>query len=82
VVTVWNLSQGLPSTNEMAGYSLLAADGTPKPAYEALRRVLAEGRAHWPDDWIERLTAAWRKAQAAEIPILAADEIVHLGDNQ
>ncbi|MGQ9491840.1 MAG: hypothetical protein ACUVR4_04230 [Anaerolineae bacterium] len=82
VVAVWNLSRGLPATDEMAGYSLLAAHGTPKPAYDALRRALAGGRARWPIDWIERLTVAWALRQAAEVPILAADEVVHLGDDQ
>ncbi len=82
VLTIWNLSQGLPAGDEMAGYSLLAADGHPKPAYDAMRALLTAERGPGAADWIECLTKAWRRAQIAEIPILAADEIVHLGDNQ
>lgn len=82
VATVWNLSRGLPATDEMASYSLLAADGSPRPAYRVMRDLLAEEpHGRWTD-WIARLPALWRKALVAEIPILAADEIVHLGDNQ
>ena len=43
VATVWNLSQGLPSADEMAGYSLLAADGSPKPAYHVLAHPAGRG---------------------------------------
>ena len=48
----------------------------------SLRTLLAEEQDRRLTDWIERLSAAWRKAQSATIPILAADEVVHLGDNQ
>jgi len=82
LVTVWNLSQGLPSTDEMAGYSLLGIDGQPKPAYGVLQGLLAEERKRPLADWLEHLCTAWRRAQTGEIPILAADEVVHLGDNQ
>jgi hypothetical protein len=82
MVTVWNLSQGLPAANEMAGYSLLASDGEPRPAYETMRTLLLAQKDWSMMDWIERLSSAWKKPVATEIPILAADEIVHLGDNQ
>jgi len=47
-----------------------------------MRNLLAEEQAHRWADWIERLPALWRKALITDIPILAADETVHLGDNQ
>jgi hypothetical protein len=82
VATVWNLSQGLSPTDEMAGFSLLNRDGSPKLAYLALADLFAADRGDRSDGWFERLLAAWQKAQPAEIPILATDEVVHLGDNQ
>jgi GH35 family endo-1,4-beta-xylanase len=82
VATVWNLSQALPSTDEMAGYSLLSADGSPKPAYHALADLLAEDGSEGLEAWADRIMTTWRKVQPGEVPILAADEIVHLGDNQ
>lgn len=82
VVTVWKLSQGLPETDEMAGYSLLSADGSPKPAYDALQNLLAEAPGRRQTAGIWRLLAAWREAPLTTVPILAADEVVHLGDNQ
>ncbi len=82
VATVWNLSQGLPAADEMAGYSLLNPDGSPRPAYHGLRALLATDVQRLAGRWIERLTTAGRTAPGATIAILAADEIVHLGDNQ
>ncbi|MEW5719167.1 MAG: glycosyl hydrolase [Chloroflexota bacterium] len=75
VATIWNLSHG--AVNEMAGYSLLNEDGKPKPAYNALR---VELDARWNQRlarWANRVT----RVDPTPIPILAADEIVHLGDN-
>lgn len=77
VVTIWNLSRGLPPTNEMAGYSLLDEEGKPKPAYNALRAQLS---AHWKQQ-LSRLANRVAHVGPSSIPILAADEIVHLGDN-
>jgi hypothetical protein len=82
VATVWNLSQGIPPADEMAGYSLLSVDGNPKPAYRALADLLAGDGGDGSEAWVDRMMTNWRKAQPEEIPILAADEIVHLGDNQ
>jgi polysaccharide biosynthesis protein PslG len=82
VVTVWNLSRGLSPDNEMAGYSLLNADGSPKLAYDVMRGLLAAEKDQGAVDAAGRLPAAGKKAGAKEIPILAADEIAHLGDNQ
>lgn len=80
VMTVWNLSAGLPADDEMAGYSLLAADGRPKPAYDALRTLLAGGM-HSETAAASAIPPSSGQ-QPAEIAILAADEVVHLGDNQ
>jgi len=82
VVTVWNLSQGLPSTDEMAGYSLLNEDGSPKPAYHALATLFAANRDDELEDWVECRSAATKLAGETTVPILAPDEVVHLGDNQ
>jgi GH35 family endo-1,4-beta-xylanase len=82
VVTIWNLGHGLPSTDEMAGYSLLYADGAPKPAYRALADLLTADQNEVPGDWIEHQGRVGTSATESEIAILAADEVVHLGDNQ
>jgi GH35 family endo-1,4-beta-xylanase len=82
VATVWNLSSGLSPVDEMAGYSLLQQDGSPKPAYEALADLLAGQSGSGHQGWVERLAAAWRRPQEAEVSILAAEEIVHVGDDQ
>ena len=82
VATIWNLSRGgvtppPPPMDEMAGYSLLNEDGNPKPAYNALR---AELNSRWNQrlsHWMNRVT----RVEPSPITILAADEIVHLGDN-
>jgi len=82
VATIWNLSRGgvtppLPPMDEMMGYSLLNEDGKPKPAYNALR---AELSARW-NQRLTRWTNRLAHVDPSPIPILAADEIVHLGDN-
>jgi hypothetical protein len=75
-IAVWNLSTGLPTDDEKRGYSILAADGTPRPALDALRAALvppgeelapAESAAEGPDH-----------PQAVEI--LAPDVVVRLSD--
>ena len=80
VWTVWNLSAGLPPEDEKAGYSLLKQDGTPKPAFRALQRVLRPGiGTPTVDPW-----ALWDRllAPAAPATILAPDAEVHLGDSE
>jgi photosystem II stability/assembly factor-like uncharacterized protein len=81
VWTVWNLSAGLAPEDEKAGYSLLAQDGTPKPAFAALQRALDSTADHSPgvDLWAvsDRLLFP-----AAPVPILAPDAEVHLGDSE
>jgi GH35 family endo-1,4-beta-xylanase len=82
VFTVWNLSQGLPSSNEMAGYSLLDESGEPKPAYHALRAELNRRWGHRLARWVDRTQASLLGPGPSAITILAADEAVHLGDSE
>jgi hypothetical protein len=79
---VWNLSQGLPSSNEMAGYSLLDESGEPKPAYHALRAELNRRWGHRLARWVDRTQASLLGPGPSAITILAADEAVHLGDSE
>lgn len=77
---VWNLSQGLPSTDEKAGYSLLRANGSPKPAYFALQGV-------WQEPLATRLQKAFTRAVSTPASsdlfiVLARDARVHLGDSE
>jgi len=98
VFTVWNLSQGprpepassrayrgvegLPPTDEKAGYSLLDQSGEPKPAYHALRAELNRRWGHRLARWVERTQAALLEGVPSVVTILAADEAVHLGDSE
>ncbi len=82
VVTVWNLSQGLPPTDEMAGYSLLDENGKPKPSYGALQSELRGRWGHQLARGAKRTWASLAVPGTSLIQILAADEIVHLGDNE
>ena len=98
VFTVWNLSQGprpepassrawrgvegLPPTDEKAGYSLLDENGEPKPAYHALRAELNRRWGHRLARWVERTQAALLEGVPPVVTILAADEAVHLGDSE
>jgi GH35 family endo-1,4-beta-xylanase len=90
VFTVWNLSQGprpepvegLPSSNEMAGYSLLDESGEPKPAYRALLTELNRRWGHRLARWVDRTQASPLGPVPSAITILAADEAVHLGDSE
>jgi hypothetical protein len=98
VFTVWNLSQGLrpepfdhaqdrpveglPPTDEKAGYSLLDESGEPKPAYHALRAELNRRWGHRLARWVERTQAALLEGVPSVVTILAADEAVHLGDSE
>jgi GH35 family endo-1,4-beta-xylanase len=82
VFTVWNLSQGLPPTDEMAGYSLLDESGEPKPAYHALRTELNRRWGHRLARWVDRTRASLLGPVPSVVTILAADEAVHLGDSE
>jgi polysaccharide biosynthesis protein PslG len=68
-IAVWNLSRGLPAGDEKRGYSLLAGDGTPRPAYEALAEM-------------HRVERGETEAQAGEgqVEVLAPDVVVRLSD--
>jgi hypothetical protein len=78
--TVWNLARDLPPDDEQAGYNLLRADGSPKPAYEAIRALEKESPLA---GFTERLWDATRTPPSPSvIPILARDAIVHLGDSE
>ncbi|MCX7841209.1 MAG: hypothetical protein N2559_17360, partial [Anaerolineae bacterium] len=77
---VWNLSRGLSSEDEKAGYSLLRADGSLKPAYAALQGV-------WQEPLVTRLQKAFTRAVTAPktsdaFIVLARDARVHLGDSE
>ncbi|MFB0537916.1 MAG: cellulase family glycosylhydrolase [Anaerolineae bacterium] len=90
VFTVWNLSQGprpepvegLPPTDEMAGYSLLDESGEPKPAYHALQTELDRRWGHRLARWVDRTQASLLGPVPSAVAILAADEGVHLGDGE
>jgi hypothetical protein len=69
-IAVWNLSAGLPASDERRGYSILADDTTPKPAYEALTEMLRERG--------ERETA--KQEDGGQVEILAPDVVVRLSD--
>ena len=73
-IAVWNLSIGLPADDEKRGYSILAADGSPKPAYHALAeraRERGSTAGEEPQD---------RGAGPHSVEILAQDVVVRLSD--
>ncbi len=76
LVTVWNL--GGESSPDWGGYSLLAEDGTPRPAYRALQGYMAaQGRTvGQPVPARASPTLSPERYQ-----VLAEDAIIHLGDN-
>jgi hypothetical protein len=90
VFTVWNLSQGprpepvegLPLTDEKAGYSLLDESGEPKPAYNALRAEFKRKWGHRLARWVDHTRASLLSPGPSVVIILAADEAVHLGDSE
>jgi hypothetical protein len=73
-IAIWNVSTGLPAGDEKRGYSILAADGTPKPAYGALA-AMDKGQAD--------REAGGQESTAGEgqgIEILAPDVVIRLSD--
>jgi hypothetical protein len=74
--------EGLPPTDEKAGYSLLDESGEPKPAYHALRMELNRRWGHRLARWANRTQAALLEGVPSVVTILAADEAVHLGDSE
>jgi GH35 family endo-1,4-beta-xylanase len=73
LVTIWNLSQ--PQQGDpFGGYSLLDASGEPRPAYATLQQAAGSR--------VERgLPAPVQITQPNQVPILAPDAIIHLGDS-
>jgi hypothetical protein len=77
---VWNLARGLPREDEKAGYSLLRADGSPKPAYAALQTLRQEPVIVTLAKTLASLLAAPTSSES--FTVLARDARVHLGDSE
>jgi hypothetical protein len=77
LVTVWNLSRPTPG-DPFGGYSLLDAEGRPRPVYEAWQQATGaqRPRATLP----EAVSFRGEAQQLKPISILAHDAIIHLGD--
>jgi hypothetical protein len=69
-IAVWNLSAGLASGDERRGYSILDDDATPKPAYEALAKMLGKQG--------DRETG--KQKDEGQVEVLARDVVVRLSD--
>jgi GH35 family endo-1,4-beta-xylanase len=78
--TVWNLTRQAPAQNDQAGYSLIRADGSPKPAYAAVRSAQKESPLAAFADSISSLFSA--PVPRSEFLVLAPDIVVHLGGSQ
>jgi hypothetical protein len=74
-MAVWNLSVGLPTDDEKRGYSLLADDGKPKPAFETLAAMSAE-----PQHRRANALQGERQAEGQVMEALAPDVVVRLSD--
>ncbi len=76
--TVWNLAHDDPSAQ--AGYSLLRADGSPKPAYAAVRAMQKES----PAAALAASVASFFTASptSSTFTVLARDAVVHLGEKE
>jgi len=77
-LTVWNLSQGLPGSDEKAGYNLLKHDCQPKPALVFLQKQppLLTGRLRRA---LSSTIGALLRSEE-EVTILAPDVVVRLSD--
>ena len=73
-IAVWHLSTGLEPGNPMQGYNILAADGTPKPAYDALAEMIDNGGRTGASD--QQST----QASGGSVEALAPDVMVRLSD--
>jgi hypothetical protein len=69
-IAIWNVSTGLPVGDERRGYSILADDGIPKPAYRALAELLREQERGETD----------KQDNGGPVEILAPDVMVRLSD--
>jgi hypothetical protein len=69
LVTVWNLSRPAPE-DPFGGYSLIDAEGKPRPAYEVLRQV-------------NQLRTRNSELETQKVVrVLGEDVVVHLGDSE
>jgi len=75
LMAVWNLMTGEEQPQSYQGFNILNVDGTPKPAYEALRS-LAHKAPYLCREPLPKPTPPRR------ITILAPDQPVHLGDSE
>ena len=73
-IAVWNLSTGLATDSEMQGYSILAADGTPKPAYYSMSKLAGEQKSTAIEEPRDQ------RAEPLSVVILAPDVMVRLSD--
>jgi hypothetical protein len=73
-IAVWNLSTGLSAGDEKRGYSILADDGTPTPAFRALAAMATEGKRRQPEE--QHAT----RPEDGPVEILAPDVVVRLSD--
>jgi hypothetical protein len=74
-IAIWNLSTGLQMDDERRGYSLLADDGRPKPAFEALAAAIGE-RGYRR----ENVQPRGKRADEQVVEVLAPDVVVRLSD--
>ena len=73
-IAIWNLSSGLAASDEKRGYSIVADDGSPGPAYDALAALANNQGSDGPRQ------QAITTAGAQTVEILAPDVIVRLSD--
>jgi hypothetical protein len=75
-MAVWNLSIGLPENDEKRGFSLLAGDGSPKPAFEGLAAAISTTASR------ERPAASQGRTETRDLvaAALAPDVVVRLSD--
>ena len=73
-IAVWNLSKDLLAEDEKRGYSILSADGTPKPAFHALAE-LARGQGITAPEELNG-----QRADPLPVEILAPDVMIRLSD--
>ena len=73
-IAVWNLSTGLAARDEMRGYSILATDGVPKPAYHALTELARKQSRAASEESKDKGTGSH------SVEILAPDVMIRLSD--
>jgi polysaccharide biosynthesis protein PslG len=77
--TVWNVTHAV-SPEDQVGYSLVRADGSPKPSYAAVQSM---PKASVPSQLSAELTTLFAPAAIpSTFPVLARDAEVHLGDGE